>query len=68
VCKEGAAHARDRIKRKNNGRIRSSAKRIKGKIGNLKFQLAVGKLTDHTAITKTKRDIARVLTVLRERV
>ena len=33
---------------------------------NLRFQLATGQLSTHTAIKKTKRDIARVKTVLKE--
>jgi len=33
---------------------------------NLRFQLATGQLSNHTALKKTKRDIARVKTVLRE--
>ncbi|MFW6147375.1 MAG: 50S ribosomal protein L29 [Thermodesulfobacteriota bacterium] len=33
---------------------------------NLRFQLATGQLSNHTALKKTRRDIARVKTVLRE--
>ena len=33
---------------------------------NLRFQLATGQLSNHTALQKTKRDIARVKTVLKE--
>ena len=33
---------------------------------NLRFQLATGQLSAHTALKKTKRDIARVKTVLKE--
>jgi large subunit ribosomal protein L29 len=33
---------------------------------NLRFQLATGQLSNHTALKKTKRDIARVKTVLKE--
>ena len=33
---------------------------------NLRFQLATGQLSTHTALKKTKRDIARVKTVLKE--
>jgi large subunit ribosomal protein L29 len=33
---------------------------------NLRFQLATGQLSNHTAVKKTKRDIARVKTVLKE--
>lgn len=33
---------------------------------NLRFQLATGQLSNHTALKKAKRDIARVKTVLKE--
>jgi large subunit ribosomal protein L29 len=33
---------------------------------NLRFQMATGQLSTHTSLKKTKRDIARVKTVLRE--
>ena len=34
---------------------------------NLRFQMAIGGLTDHTRLSYTRRDIARLLTVLKER-
>lgn len=34
---------------------------------NLRFQMATGQLSNHTAIKKTKKDIARVKTVLKEK-
>ena len=33
---------------------------------NLRFQLATGQLSNHTAVKKAKRNIARIKTVLRE--
>jgi large subunit ribosomal protein L29 len=33
---------------------------------NLRFQLATGQLSNHTAIKRTKRDIARVKTLLKQ--
>ena len=33
---------------------------------NLRFQMATGQLSNHTAMKKTKRDIARIKTVLKE--
>ncbi|MCD6128839.1 50S ribosomal protein L29 [Candidatus Bipolaricaulota bacterium] len=39
----------------------------KRKLLNLRFQLASGQLQNTAEIKKTKRDIARALTVLRER-
>lgn len=33
---------------------------------NLRFQMATGQLSNHTAIKKTRKDIARLKTVLKE--
>ena len=33
---------------------------------NLRFQMATGQLSNHTSIKKTKKDIARLKTVLKE--
>lgn len=40
---------------------------LKRKLLNLRFQLASGQLTNTAEIRKTKRDIARTLTIIRER-
>ena len=55
------------LRQKTTEELDALLKELKARLVNLKFQHAVGKLTDHTAMTKTKRDIARVLTILRER-
>ncbi len=34
---------------------------------NLRFQMATGQLSNHTSIRKTKKDIARVKTVFKEK-
>jgi len=34
---------------------------------NLRFQMATGRLSNHTVVKKTKREIARVKTVLKEK-
>jgi large subunit ribosomal protein L29 len=34
---------------------------------NLRFQMAIGGLTDHTRLRYTRRNIARLLTLLNER-
>jgi len=34
---------------------------------NLRFQMATGQLSNHTTVKKTKRDIARVKTILKEK-
>ncbi|MDL2225164.1 50S ribosomal protein L29 [Eubacteriales bacterium OttesenSCG-928-M02] len=40
---------------------------LKTELFNLRFQLATGQLSNPTVIKNTKRDIARVKTILRER-
>ena len=40
---------------------------LKGEIFNLRFQLATNQLQNPMMIKQTKRDIARVQTILRER-
>ena len=40
---------------------------LKNELFNLRFQLATGQLSNPVAIKNTKRDIARVKTVLHER-
>jgi large subunit ribosomal protein L29 len=34
---------------------------------NLRFQMATGQLSSHTALKRTKRDIARIKTVLKQK-
>ena len=46
--------------------LREREKELARELFNLQFQLATGQLSNHTAIKKTKRDIARVKTVLKE--
>lgn len=40
---------------------------FKKKLMDLRFQLAMGRLTDANQIKQVKRDIARIKTILRER-
>lgn len=47
--------------------LRQKVAEWKRKLLNLRFQLASGQLQNTAEIKKTKRDIARALTVLRER-
>ena len=42
-------------------------KELAREVFNLRFQMATGQLSNHTVIGKTKRDIARVKTVLKEK-
>ncbi len=41
-------------------------KELARELFNLRFQMATGQLSNHTALKKTKRDIARVKTVLKK--
>jgi large subunit ribosomal protein L29 len=41
-------------------------KELARELFNLRFQMATGQLSNHTAVKKTKWDIARVKTVLKE--
>lgn len=40
---------------------------LKKKLFNLRFQNKIGSLTNTSEIKQTKKDIARILTILRER-
>lgn len=42
-------------------------KELARELFNLRFQMATGQLSNHTVIKKTKRDIARIKTVLKEK-
>ena len=45
--------------------LNAKVEELKKELFNLRFQLATGQLQDTTAITSTKRDIARAKTALR---
>jgi large subunit ribosomal protein L29 len=45
--------------------LRDKVAELKAQLFNLRFQLVGGQLQDTTAITKTKREIARANTALR---
>jgi large subunit ribosomal protein L29 len=47
--------------------IRSRLDDSREELMNLRFQMAVGGLTDHTRLSYTRRTIARMLTILNER-
>lgn len=42
-------------------------KELARELFNLRFQMATGQLSSHTSLKKTKKDIARVKTVLKEK-
>ncbi len=58
--------ARD-LRELTNDELRRRVQEWKRKLLNLRFQLASGQLTNTAEIKKTKKDIARALTILRER-
>ncbi|MFN3346607.1 MAG: 50S ribosomal protein L29 [Candidatus Bipolaricaulaceae bacterium] len=58
--------ARD-LRELSNDELMQKVQEWKRKLLNLRFQLTSGQLTNTAEITKTKRDIARALTILRER-
>ena len=52
---------------KTSEELNNELKNKKSELFNLRFQLATGQLENTATITECKRDIARVLTVLRQR-
>ncbi|MGB9757267.1 MAG: 50S ribosomal protein L29 [Candidatus Bipolaricaulaceae bacterium] len=58
--------ARD-LRELTNDELIQRVQEWKRKLLNLRFQLATGQLQNTAEIKKTKRDIARALTILRER-
>lgn len=47
--------------------LKAKQTELKGELFNLRFQLATGQLQNTMAIKECKRDIARVMTILRAR-
>ena len=52
---------------KTSEELNTELKNKKSELFNLRFQLATGQLENTATITECKRDITRVLTVLRQR-
>ena len=50
----------------NKAELQGKAKELKEELYNLRFQLATGQLQNTMVIKGVKRDIARVLTALRQ--
>ena len=50
----------------NKAELESKARELKEELFNLRFQLATGQLQNTMVIKGVKRDIARVLTALRQ--
>lgn len=51
----------------NNEELNTRLAEAKEELFNLRFQLATGQLTNNRRIGTVKKDIARILTILRER-
>ena len=51
----------------SNEQLTATVAELKKKLFNLRFQLATGQLQNTMQITAVKRDIARALTVLRQK-
>jgi large subunit ribosomal protein L29 len=47
--------------------IRTRLNDAKEELMNLRFQQATGELTDYTRLRQTRRDVARLMTILSER-
>ena len=55
------------LKAMNKTELEAKVGELKAELFNLRFQLATGQLQNTTVISSTKRDIARCLTILREK-
>jgi len=55
------------LKDMNNDELADQLKSLKQELFNLRFQSATGQLGNVMVIQKTKKDIARVKTIIRER-
>ncbi len=51
-----------------NVELADKAQQLKQELFNLRFQLATGRIENNAKLRQTRRDIARVKTVLRENV
>ena len=55
------------LKTMTSAELDAKLKELKAELFNLRFQHAINQLDNPHKITETKRDIARVMTVLREK-
>ena len=58
----------DKLRKLDDATIEEKIKEMKQELFNLRFQAAVGKLENTAQIGKTKKQIARMKTILTERV
>jgi large subunit ribosomal protein L29 len=57
----------DEIRQLSDEELNSELERLRRRLFDLRSQAVTEKLEDSTMVTKTKRDIARLLTVIRQR-
>ena len=55
------------IRQLSKEELRLKEQEIREEIFSLRFQLSTGEIADHARLTKAKRDMARIKTILRER-
>lgn len=58
--------ARD-LRNMSESELRDRERELREELFNLRFQFAAGELANHARIKQAKRELARVLTVLREK-
>ena len=51
----------------STGELESRVEDTREELMNLRFQQSTGELTDHTRVRVTRRNIARMLTIIHER-
>ena len=57
----------DEVRELNDQALRDELESVRRELFNLRFQKATQQLADSNSISKTRRTLARTLTVLRER-
>lgn len=55
------------LREKSNEELKEELKKLRVELFNLRFQLMTGGLTNPHRIRSVRKDIARILTILRER-
>ncbi len=57
----------DKLRKKSKKELQSELQEQRNELRKLRFSLAVRKLKDGSQIKKTKKDIARILTVINQK-
>ncbi len=55
------------IRALSDGELEKKIRDTREALMNLRFQMAMGSLTDNSALRQTRRELARLLTIQRER-